>query len=223
MNDPRAYWNQIATAPAKRKRASDSRPSKSPRWAMLNAFVDHRMRHLGRAALAVWLVLYRETNREGLSRITVEQIAEKTGLGVSMVKLGLRELRAMKMVVQVSRGNRNKGPSTYRLLPISTVGVPTIEPLPPTAGVPAIEPSSSIVDVPTVEGGKHPFSTAGVPTTATAGVPTTPQKEQEPGPPLGASAGPGDEEKNGHKSAHTLRVAACPNPDGAEPHTRGGP
>ena len=174
MNDPRNTWNEPAAAPA--KASSTSRPSKSPRWAMLNAFVDHGMRHLGRAALAVWLVLYRETNRQGLSRITIEQIAEKAGLSVSSVKNGVGELRAFKMVVQASRGSRNKGPSIYRLLPVSTVS-----PL-------AIEQPPSTVSPLAIEVGKRAFSTASPLPTATASPLPTPQKEQEHRPPLGASA-----------------------------------
>ena len=146
---------------------------------MLNAFVDHQMRYLGYATQSVWWVLYRETNRQGLSRITIEQIGEKAGLSDSAVKNGLRELRALKMVAQVSRGNQNKGPSVHRLLPVAT--------------------ATSV----TVEVGRRTFSTATRAPTATATRAPTPQKEQEHRPPLGASAVPENEEEE-----PTLRITA---------------
>ena len=184
MNNPLQTWNQTVMEPANRSHTNNSRRPKSPRWAMLNTFVDHQMRNLSRAAQGVWWVLYRETNNQGLARITIEQIGEKAGIGVSMVKVGLGELRALNMLVRVSRGSRNKGPSIYRLLPVSTVGPPATK-----------EPFSTAGRA-TTKARKRPSITAGVPATATAGVPAIPQKEQEPGPPLGASAGPVDEEED---------------------------
>ena len=100
--------------PKPRKRA------KSPRWDLLNTFVDFGQRLLTCSAVRVWLVLYRETGRDGLAKLTVGQISEKAGIGTTAVKNGLGELKAKKFVVLVSRGSRNKGPSVRRLLPIPT-------------------------------------------------------------------------------------------------------
>ena len=182
MKDPRKSWNQPAVASTNGELAPRLRQPKSPRWAMLNAFVDHQMRNLSRAAVVVWWVLFRETNNQGLSRITIEQIGEKAGISVGRVSIGLRELRALKMVVQVSRGNRNKGPSIHRLLPVSTC-----------------RPRD-------VEDGKRTFSTCRQRETATYRQRETPQKEQEHRPPLGASA----VQVDGEEEVRTLRIATWP-------------
>lgn len=93
---------------------------RSPRWTMLNDFIDYGQRHLTSSAVRVWLVLFRETKPDGLARITVEQIAARAGICTRSVDRGLDELRGDRFAVCVSRGTRNKGPSVHRLLPIST-------------------------------------------------------------------------------------------------------
>ena len=42
---------------------------KAGRFAALNAFIDATLRSLSRAEAAVWLILYRDTKRDGLARI----------------------------------------------------------------------------------------------------------------------------------------------------------
>ena len=101
----------------------NGRPTRrSPRWTMLNDFSDYGQRQLTASAVRVWLVLFRETNRDGLACITVEQIAAKGGISTRAVDNGLRELRDQRFAVLVSRGSRNKGASIHRLLPISIRG-----------------------------------------------------------------------------------------------------
>lgn len=98
------------------------RAPRSPRWTMLNAFIDHRQRQLTSSSVRVWLVLFRESKPDGLARVTIAQIAVSAGICTRSVDNGLRELRDKRFVVLVSRGNRNKGPNIYRLRPISIRG-----------------------------------------------------------------------------------------------------
>lgn len=218
MIDPRHSWNQPAAALAKRTSKADPRPSKSPRWAMLNAFIDHQMRHLSGPAIAVWLVLYRETNREGLSRITVEQIVEKTGLGTTSAKKGLKELKALKLIVQVRRGCQRSGPSTHRLLPIETVGHATQSTRLETVAPAPLSTQIETVALATQSTRKRAIETdTRAPTASVAHAPPL-QKEQEHRPPLGASAVHSD----GEKEARTLSITAGPDSSTDRTRARGG-
>ena len=103
-------------------RPNGRRTPRSPRWTMLNNFTDYGQRRLIPSGVRVWLVLFRETKPGGLARVTIAQIAATAGISTRAVAYGLHELRDKRFVVLVSRGSRNKGPSIYRLRPISIRG-----------------------------------------------------------------------------------------------------
>ena len=52
-------------------RRKTSRRQSRLRFETLNAFVDDGMADLSRAELAVWLILYRDTQRDGTARAVV--------------------------------------------------------------------------------------------------------------------------------------------------------
>ncbi len=47
------------------------------RFEMLNAFVDTGIVELSRAGLAVWLILHRKTQRNGVARASLDDVTEK--------------------------------------------------------------------------------------------------------------------------------------------------
>ena len=54
-----------------------SRRESRLRFEMLNAFVDTGMADLSRAELAVWLILYRDTQRNGVARASLDDLARR--------------------------------------------------------------------------------------------------------------------------------------------------
>ena len=122
MTDEQTIADRCNTPTRTNPRLNRRRAPRSPRWTMLNNFADHGQRRLTPSGVRVWLVLFRETKRSGLAKITVEQIAASAGICTRSVDNGLRELRDQRFVVLVSRGNRNKGPNIYRLRLISIRG-----------------------------------------------------------------------------------------------------
>ena len=82
---------------------------------MLNGFVDGVMGTLTRAAVCVWLTLYRDTKPDGLARTGVADLAKRAECDRSTV------IRALRLLVEgghleiVRRGGIGRGPSTYRV------------------------------------------------------------------------------------------------------------
>jgi hypothetical protein len=93
-----------------------TRASKSEgRFAVLNRFVDVELRDLTRAAVAVWLVLYRDTKPDGTARTGQADIARRAGLTPRGVRKALAELNEAALVEVVRRGRLGSGPSAYRV------------------------------------------------------------------------------------------------------------
>ena len=63
-----------ATTTARRKM---SRRESRLRFEMLNAFVDTGNAELSRAELAVWMILYRDTHRNGVARASLDDLAHR--------------------------------------------------------------------------------------------------------------------------------------------------
>ena len=113
--------------------------ARSARWAMLNTFTDEVMRNLTPLAANVWLILFRSADGKGLVRMSQEQIAEKVGQSTRQVRRGLTDLRRHGCVEELSRGNRNKGPSRYRIYAGSTGQICPIERLSSTGQIRPVE------------------------------------------------------------------------------------
>ena len=112
---------RASTRPAGRKgKAKPAKRSRrhSGRWGVLNAFVDMTAGTLPRAALAVWLVLFRDT-RNGVARTGVASLAKRVGCDRRNVLRSLRLLVDRGLVDVVHRGGKWRGCSTYKVTPVS--------------------------------------------------------------------------------------------------------
>jgi len=93
------------------------RRGRSERFAALNAFVDFGIAEadLTPAEALVWLVLFRDTKRDGTARTGQVDIARRAGLSRRGVQKALDKLTSRGLVALVRRGRLNVGPSTYRV------------------------------------------------------------------------------------------------------------
>ena len=85
------------------------------RFRTLNAFVDFTMADLKPSERAVWLVLFRDTKRDGTARTSERDIARRAGVSDRMVRYALRALERRGLVRIVRRGRLQTGPSSYRV------------------------------------------------------------------------------------------------------------
>jgi len=89
------------------------------RFELLNAFVDSGMADLSRAELAVWLILYRDTKRDGTARASLDDLARRGGMNRQTASRAVGRLARRNMLQVIRRGGLNCGPSTYRVFPYS--------------------------------------------------------------------------------------------------------
>ncbi len=109
--------------PARKPPAADStkkleKRKAAGRFAVLNNFVDFTMRGLPRGPVAVWLVLYRDT-KDGTARTSQTDIARRTGLSERNVRRAIRRLESLGLLFVVYCGGLNRGPSRYRIAPLT--------------------------------------------------------------------------------------------------------
>ncbi len=100
--------------PARRK---TSKQASRLRFEVLNAFVDSGMAHLTRAELAIWLILYRDTKRDGTARTSLSDIARRGGMDRQTASRAVGKLTRRKMIRVLRRGGLSRGPSVYRVFP----------------------------------------------------------------------------------------------------------
>lgn len=127
LNELRRLWD--ATEPAadecdiagQAKKANGPAASRrtADRFATLNGFVDFTAGTLNRAALLVWLVLYRDT-RDGTAATSQTDIARRTGLCRRTVVSALQRLEAAGLLKRVYRGGLRRGTSRYRVFGLRT-------------------------------------------------------------------------------------------------------
>jgi DNA-binding MarR family transcriptional regulator len=87
------------------------------RFETLNAFVDSGMSDLSRAELAVWLILYRDTKRDGTARASLDDLARRGGMNRQTASRAVGRLARRNMLQVIRRGGLNRGPSAYRVFP----------------------------------------------------------------------------------------------------------
>jgi DNA-binding MarR family transcriptional regulator len=87
------------------------------RFEILNAFVDGGMIGLSRAELAVWLMLYRDTKRDGTARASLADLARRGGMDRQTASRAVGRLARRKMLQVIRPGGLNRGPSVYRVFP----------------------------------------------------------------------------------------------------------
>lgn len=102
------------------KPTKPKRPTRSERFAALNAFVDFTLCGLTGAESKVWLILFRDTKGSGTARTGQADIARRSGLTVRGVQKALDKLQTKGLISVVRRGRLNAGPSAYRLHPTGT-------------------------------------------------------------------------------------------------------
>jgi DNA-binding MarR family transcriptional regulator len=98
-------------------RRKTSRRQSRLRFETLNAFVDDGMADLSRAELAVWLILYRDTQRSGVARASLDDLARRGGMNRQTASRAVGRLVRRTMLQVIRRGGLNSGPSTYRVYP----------------------------------------------------------------------------------------------------------
>ena len=87
------------------------------RFEILNDFVDTGMAVLSRAELVVWLILYRDTKRDGTARASLTDLARRAGIDRQTASRAVGRLAGRKMLQVIRPGGLNRGPSTYRVFP----------------------------------------------------------------------------------------------------------
>lgn len=77
------------------------------------------MADLSRGELAVWLILYRDTKRDGTARTSLSDLALRGGMDRQTASRAVGRLARRKMLQVLRRGSLNQGPSEYRVFPFS--------------------------------------------------------------------------------------------------------
>lgn len=104
----------------RRKRKDRATAKPRPRWwNVLASFVDNRLAGVSPGAVAVWLILFRNS-RDGRVCIAVERIADAAGMSERSARYKIEELANAGIIEAKARGNRIKGPTVYRLNTEST-------------------------------------------------------------------------------------------------------
>ena len=81
-----------------------SRRESRLRFELLNVFVDSGMANLSRAELAVWLILYRDTKRDGTARSSLDELARRAGMNRQTASRAVGRLARRKMLRVLHRG-----------------------------------------------------------------------------------------------------------------------
>lgn len=90
------------------------------RFAVLNNFADFSLAALTRAEIAVWLLLWRDTKPDGLARTSQADLARRAGIAPRTAKRAIASLVRQGLLAVVFRGSLRRGPSKYRLHPLTT-------------------------------------------------------------------------------------------------------
>ncbi len=99
-------------------KASKAKGKAGERFKVLNAFVDFTLADLSRAEIAVWLILWRDT-RDGTARTAYDALARRAGLNRRNVGRAVRRLEQLGLLQVVHRGGLGRGPSRYRVRPLT--------------------------------------------------------------------------------------------------------
>lgn len=92
-------------------------PPKGSGFKLMNAFVDFDMSGLPRNEALVWLVLFRDTDREtNTARASCGRIAARVGCSVRHVKRVVKRLVERGLLRVERQGGLSRGPSVYRVL-----------------------------------------------------------------------------------------------------------
>lgn len=123
LNDPppmRARATKTAK-PARTKGKADRRRT-AGRFATINAFVDFTLAGLNRPAVAVWLILWRDTKRDGTARTSQADLARRAGVSDRTVRRAIESLQRRGLLRVAYRGGIGRGASAYRVRPLPPDG-----------------------------------------------------------------------------------------------------
>lgn len=95
---------------------SKAKGTAAGRWAMFNAFIDGIAGTLKPAAALTWLVLFRDTKRNGLARTGQADIGRRIGRSLRQVHNAIAELSRAGLLAVAHRGGIGRGPSAYRVM-----------------------------------------------------------------------------------------------------------
>ncbi len=87
----------------------------SPRWTMLNLFVDAGQRLVGAAAGRAWVTLFRFASEAGRVRRSQASLAALMNVSTRAVRDALAELRSAGLLQVDRHGGKFRGPNSYRL------------------------------------------------------------------------------------------------------------
>lgn len=87
----------------------------SVRWRTLNAFVDRSACLVDPTAVAVWLVLFRFADREGVVRASAGRVAGNIGRHRLTVLRAIKRLRTAGLLSVVDRGGLRSGAAVHKL------------------------------------------------------------------------------------------------------------
>jgi hypothetical protein len=85
------------------------------RFQTINSFADFTMASLGRAEIAVWLLLWRDTKPNGIARTSQLDLARRAGISERTVRRAVKTLRTVGLLTVVFQGGLQRGPSKYRV------------------------------------------------------------------------------------------------------------
>lgn len=111
----------VGAAASKPRAGSASRSQKRrsqgqrKRFATVNSFVDCRMRDLPRAAVAVWVALWRD-ERDGDSRTAMSDLARRVGCDKRTICRAIKRLRRDGLLEVVRKGGLSAGPNVYKVM-----------------------------------------------------------------------------------------------------------
>jgi hypothetical protein len=101
--------------PSTNGKAAKSKAS-SGRFQVLNTFCDESARLVSNAAVACWMILFRETKPDGLATVAYSQIAECLGIKRRAAMRLVQDLVDAGLVTVVKRGTmKGHTPSTYKI------------------------------------------------------------------------------------------------------------
>lgn len=88
----------------------------APRWARLNAFVDHNIALLPKgSSVAAWLVLFRHANRQNQVSMGAGRLAELLVVDRRTAQRAVQDLVDAGVVRVIRRGGIRAGANTYQL------------------------------------------------------------------------------------------------------------
>jgi hypothetical protein len=98
------------------RRTTSKRQSRL-RFEILNAFVDTGMGELSRAELMVWIILFRDTKRDGTAQTSLDDLARRGRMDRQTAHRAIARLKGRKMLRVVRQGGFRRGASRYRVFP----------------------------------------------------------------------------------------------------------